>query len=99
MPAAGEDLLPPVEGGQLLFEEDVPAFGEAEPALFGGGVVPTGGGQDGPGDLVGDPLVLELPDMCTQGGPLLLVFKIDVRSLLDVCGFALPPKCQVDIQF
>ena len=40
--------------------------------LLGGGVVPTGGGQDGPGDLVGDPLVLELPDMCAQGGPLLL---------------------------
>ena len=72
MPAAGEDLLPPVEGGQLLFEEDVPAFGEAEPALFGGGVVSTGRCQDGPCDLVGDPLVLELPYVGAQGRALLL---------------------------
>ena len=35
--------------------------------LLGGGVVPTGGGQDGLGDLVGDALVLEFPDVCAQG--------------------------------
>ena len=64
--------MPPVQRGQLLLEEDGPAFRQAQPALLCGGVVPTGGGQDGPGDLVGDPLVLELPDMCAQGGPLLL---------------------------
>ena len=34
---------------------------------YGGGVVPTGGGQDGLGDLVGDALVLEFPDVCAQG--------------------------------
>ena len=66
--AAWEDLLPPVQRGQLLFEEDDPAFHQAQSALLGGGVVPAGGGQDGPGDLVGDPLVLELPDVCAQGG-------------------------------
>ena len=64
--------MPPVQRCQLLLEEDGPAFRQAQPALLCGGVVPTGGGQDGPGDLVGDPLVLELPDMCAQGGPLLL---------------------------
>ena len=76
MPAAGEDLLPRVEGGQLLFEEDVPAFGEAEPALFGGGVVSTGRCQDGPCDLVGDPLVLELPYVCTLKIKLTPTWKI-----------------------
>ena len=64
--------MPPVQRGQLLFEEDDPAFHQAQSALFGGGVVPTGGGQDGPGDLVGDALVLQFPDVCAQGGPLLL---------------------------
>ena len=67
VPAAGEDLLPPVQRGQLLLEEDDPAFHQAQSALFGGGVVPTGGGQDGLGDLVGDALVLEFPDVCAQG--------------------------------
>ena len=32
----------------------------------------AGSGQDGPGDLVGDAPVLEFPDVCAQGGPLLL---------------------------
>ena len=64
--------MPPVQRGQLLLEEDGPAFRQAQPALLGGGVVPTGSGQDGPGDLVGDPLVLELQDMRAQGGSLLL---------------------------
>ena len=64
--------MSPVQRGQLLFEENDPAFHQAQPALLGGCVVPTGGGQDGPGDLVSDPLVLELPDVCAQGGSLLL---------------------------
>ena len=78
MPATGEDLLPPVERGQLLLEEDVPALGEAEPALLGGGVVSTGRGQDGPYDLVGDPLVLELPYVCTLKIKLTPTWKIHV---------------------
>ena len=39
----------------------------------GGGVVASGSGQDGPVQLVGDPLVLQLPDVGTEGGPLLLL--------------------------
>ena len=38
MPAAAKDLLPPVDGGVLLLEEDVPFFQQAEAALLVGGV-------------------------------------------------------------
>ena len=58
--AVCEDLEPLVEGGLLLTENDVPAFKEAEAALLGGGVVAACGGQDGPVQLVGDPLVFML---------------------------------------
>ena len=61
--AVGEDLELLVEGGLLLTEQDVPAFEEAEAALLGGGVVAAGSGQDGPVQLVGDPLVLQLPNV------------------------------------
>ena len=71
--AVGEDLKPLVEGGLLLTEQDVPTFKEAEAALLGRGVVAAGGGQDGPVQLVGDPLVLQLPDVGAEGGPLLLL--------------------------
>ena len=70
--AAAEDLQPLVEGGVLLLEEDDPFLEEAEAALLGGGVVSGGSGQDGPGEVVGDALVFQLPDVCTQPGPLLL---------------------------
>ena len=73
MSAVGEDLEPLVEGGLLLTEQDVPALKEAEAALLGGGAVAAGGGQDGPVQLVGDPLVLQLPDVGAEGGPLLLL--------------------------
>ena len=63
MPAAAEDLQPPVEGGVLLLEQDVPFLEEAEAALLVGGVVATGRGEDGPGEGVGDVLVLQLPYM------------------------------------
>ena len=63
VPAAAEDLQPPVEGGVLLLEQDVPFLEEAEAALFVGGVVATGRGEDGPGEGVGDVLVLQLPYM------------------------------------
>ena len=56
----GEDLEPLVEGDLLLTEQDVPAFEEAEAALLGGEVVAAGSGQDGPVQLVGDPLVFML---------------------------------------
>ena len=36
-------------------------------ALSGKFLVHPGDGQDGPGDLVGDALVLEFPDVCAQG--------------------------------
>ena len=58
---AWEYLLSPVQRGQLLLEQDEPALQEAQPALLGGRVVPTGSGQDWPTQLVGDGLVLELP--------------------------------------
>ena len=70
--AAAEDLQPLVEGGVLLLEEDDPFLEEAEAALLGGGVVAGGSGQDGPGEVVGDALVFQLPDVCTQPGALLL---------------------------
>ena len=70
--AAAEDLQPLVEGGVLLLEEDDPFLEEAEAALLGGGVVSGGSGQDGPGEVVGDALVFQLPDVCTQPGALLL---------------------------
>ena len=63
VPAAAEDLLPPIDGGILLLEEDVPSLQQAEPALLCGGVVAVGGGEDGPGEGVGDALVLQLPDV------------------------------------
>ena len=63
VPAAAEDLQPPVEGGVLLLEQDVPFLEEAEAALLVGGVVATGRGEDGPGEGVGDVLVLQLPYM------------------------------------
>ena len=63
MPAVGEDLEPLVEGGLLLLEQDVPALQEAEAALLRGGVVAAGSGQDGPVQLVGDPLILQLPNV------------------------------------
>ena len=62
MSTVGEDFEPLVEGGLLLTEQDVPTFKEAEAALLGRGVVAAGGGQDGPVQLVGDPLVLQLPN-------------------------------------
>ena len=68
-----EDLEPLVEGGLLLTEQDVPAFEEAEAALLGGGVVAAGSSQDGPVQLVGDPLVLQLPNVGAEGGPLLVL--------------------------
>ena len=71
--AVCEDLEPLVEGGLLLLEQDVPAFEEAKSTLLGGGVVAAGSGQDAPVQLVGDPLVLQLPDVGTEGGPLLLL--------------------------
>ena len=46
---------------------------EAKAALLRRGVVAAGGGQDGPVQLVGDPLVLQLPDVGAEGGPLLLL--------------------------
>ena len=70
MPAVGEDLEPLVEGGLLLLEQDVPALQEAEAALLRGGVVAAGSGQDAPVQLVGDPLVLQLPDVGDEVGPL-----------------------------
>ena len=63
MPAVGEDLQPLVEGGALGLEQDVPLFKQAESALLVGGVVATGRGEDGPGEGVGDVLVLQLPYM------------------------------------
>ena len=73
MPAVGEDLEPLVEGGLLLLEQDVPALQEAEAALLRGGVVAAGSGQDGPVQLVGDPLILQLPNVGAEGGALLLL--------------------------
>ena len=73
MSTVGEDFEPLVEGGLLFTEQDVPTFKEAEAALLGRGVVAAGGGQDGPVQLVGDPLVLQLPDVGAGGGPLLLL--------------------------
>ena len=46
-----------------MLEQDVPAFEEAKSTLLGGGVVAAGSGQDAPVQLVGDPLVLQLPDV------------------------------------
>ena len=66
MPAAAEDLKPPVEGGVLLLEEDVPFLQQAESALLIGGVEAVGGGEDGPGEVVGDALVLQLPYIGAQ---------------------------------
>ena len=71
--AVCEDLKPLVEGGLLLMEQEVPAFQKAEAALLGRGVVAACSGQDGPVQLVGDPLVLQLPDVGAEGGPLLLL--------------------------
>jgi len=73
VPAVGEDLEPLVEGGLLLLEQDVPALQEAEAALLRGGVVAAGSGQDGPVQLVGDPLILQLPNVGAEGGALLLL--------------------------
>ena len=73
VPAVGEDLEPLVEGGLLLLEQDVPALQEAEAALLRGGVVASGSGQDGPVQLVGDPLILQLPNVGAEGGALLLL--------------------------
>ena len=56
MAAAAEDLQPLVEGGVLLLEQDYPFLKQAEPALLCRGVVAGGGGQDGPGELLGDAL-------------------------------------------
>ena len=50
MPAVGEDLQPPVEGGALGLEQDVPLFKQAESALLIGGVVAVPPCLDGPGD-------------------------------------------------
>ena len=61
MPAAAKDLLPPVDGGVLLLEEDVPFLQQAEATLLVGGVEAVGSGEDGPGEGVGDALVLQLP--------------------------------------
>ena len=66
MPAAAEDLQPSVEGGVLLLEEDVPFLQQAESALLIGGVEAVGGGEDGPGEVVGDALVLQLPYIGAQ---------------------------------
>ena len=41
--------------------------------MLGGGVVAAGSGQDVPVQLVGDPLVLQIPDVGAEGGPLLLL--------------------------
>ena len=66
MPAAAEYLQPPVEGGVLLLEQDVPFLQEAEAALLVGRVEAVGRGQDGPGEVVGDALVLQFPYMGTE---------------------------------
>ena len=73
MSVVGEDLEPLVEGGLLLLEQDLPALKEAEAALLRGGVVAAGSGQDGPVQLVGDPLVLQFPDVGAEGSALLLL--------------------------
>ena len=52
MPAAAEDFLPPVDGGVLLLEEDVPFLQQAESALLVRGVEAVGSGEDGPGEGV-----------------------------------------------
>ena len=63
VPAAAEDLLTPVDGGVPLLEEDIPFLQQAEAALLIGGVEAVGSGEDGPGEGVGDALVLQLPYM------------------------------------
>ena len=59
VPTSAEDLKPLVE------EEDHPSLKQAEAALPGRWAVAVGTGsdQDGPGEVVVDALVLQLPDM------------------------------------
>ena len=62
MPAAGEYLAPPVDGGALLLEHDEPLLEEAEAALLRGGVVALEVlCKDGPADVDGGASILELP--------------------------------------
>ena len=68
--AAGEKLVPRVDGGLLRLVHEVELLPQAQPAFPCAGLVGLAAGQDPPLDLGLDPLVFEGPDVASQPGGL-----------------------------
>ena len=71
----------------LRMEENVHLFTDAKPANFGDGVVGCSSFNNIPVDVERDTVFDEIPDICTECGPLMLLIQCcDVSVVLVVSG-------------
>ena len=87
VPTFGEKFRSLVQSTILRMEEDVHLFTDAKPANFGDGVVGCSSFNNIPVDVERDTVFDEIPDICTECSPLMLLIQCcDVRVVLVVSG-------------